>query len=127
MSIAVSWDNDEHTVVRYRFEKRWTWDEFSAAKNEAVSMIDTVTHKVGIIMDAPSDVELPASMLTNARNALGKKHPNTAVIVIVPTNAFMRLMLNTLVIVSGTAGNTIQVANNLDEARALVAKQLTNV
>ena len=127
MSIAVAWDNDEHTIVRYRFDQRWTWDEFTAAKKQAVSLIDTVSHKVGIIMDAPSDVELPASMLTNARNALGKKHRNTAVIVIVPTNAFMRLMLNTLVMVSGTAGSAIQVANNLDEARALVAKQLTNV
>jgi hypothetical protein len=126
-SIAITWDNDEHTIVRYCFDKRWTWNEFSNAKEQAVSLIASVPYKVGVIMDAPSDIELPPNMLTHSRNALGKKHPNTAVIVFVSTNPFMRLVVNTLSIISGASGSTIQIANNLDEAHSMIAAKLATV
>src|SRR5262245_59394756 len=116
MGIKIVWDNDEKTVVRYIFEKNWTWQEFFTAKAEAYALIDTVKHPVGIIMDAPPEVNLPPNTLTHSRNALRNKHPNTRVIAFVLTQAFVRSMINIFMRISPNSAD-LHIVATLDQAR----------
>jgi hypothetical protein len=124
MGIQIMWDDEAKRVIRYRFDERWSWEEFFAAKKEAYNQIATVPHKVGVIMDAPPNVIMPPNMLTHALSALRNKHPNTLILVFVLTRPFMRAMINTLVQVSRLAAASIELASTLDEARAIVGKRL---
>jgi len=92
MGIQVVWDDDAKRMIRYNFDERWSWDEFFAAREGAIRLIDTVSHKIGVIMDLPPNIEVPPNVLTNVRSALRTKHPNTVVIVFVITTPLLRTM-----------------------------------
>ncbi len=119
MGIQIVWDNDEKTILRYIFDTHWTWDDFYAAKAEAYSQIDTVPHKVGVIFDAPEKITLPANMITHNKSAVSKTHANTAIVVVVVTNLYLRTMLTMVMKLSKKAADTLRLVSSLDEARAL--------
>jgi hypothetical protein len=124
MGIRIVWDDEAKTIIRYIFDAVWTWDDFFNAKAEAYALIDTVQHKVGIIMDGPSDLRLPANMLTHSRSALRNKHPNTSVIAAVIHKPFLRIMFNTLINLTKGDDATIHLVSTVDEARQLIADRL---
>jgi len=123
MSVQVSWDDDTKRIMGYMLDNNWTWDEFFAAKKQANAMMDTVPHKLGVIVDATHSAIFPSDMLTNARNALRTKHPNVVIVVIVANKPFLNTMLTTLKAVTLFASR-LQLAHSLDEARALIQQRL---
>lgn len=127
MGVRVVWDDEAKTTIRYDFDASWTWDEFFKAKAEAYALIGTVQHKVGIIMDSPPDIALPPNVLTNSRSALKNKHPNTALIVVVIHNPFVRAMINVLITVARGSDATIHMVSEIGAARALIAERLRRV
>jgi len=128
MSIAVAWDNEDHTILRFVFDKHWTWADVANAKLESDAALNSVSHRsVAIIYDAPPNVSLPSDMLTNARRVLSSNHPKAHLLVFVLTNSVARLMINTLARISGSIGARIRVVDSLDEARELIAQHNANV
>jgi hypothetical protein len=124
MTVTAIWDNDEKTIVRYIFEAGWTWDEFFAAKKRAHDMMDTVTHKFGVILHMPAENVIHPDILANARNGLLSKHANTSLIVVVSTRPFIRTMIETLVALAPLANTGLETAATLDEARLMVNQRL---
>jgi hypothetical protein len=108
----------------YSFDEPWTWDELFAAKKQANEMMDSVTHKVGVIMDASRNTRLPAHLLTNVRNGLRAKHPNTLVIAVVITRPVVHTMINTLRGIARAGSVRLEPTATLEEARALVYARL---
>ena len=93
MNISVVWDNDEKTILRYIYGKNWNWADFHSAAKEAYEMLDTVEHKVNIIMDFLNAQLVPQGAITNVQRAFStKRHPN----------------INTTVIVGASANNFLQ-------------------
>src|SRR3990172_4939284 len=85
MTIEVNWDSEKHTIVRYVFQKGWSWDEVDPAFKAAAALMDTVDYKVDVIMDfSPSSLLVPKGAFTHAQRALSNpRHPNIATTVVV--------------------------------------------
>jgi hypothetical protein len=124
MAIKVVWDNPQHTIVRYIYDEKWTWDEFFQAREEAVALIDTVDYKVGVIMDAPPNVQLPPNILMHAKNVLQGRHENTVIVAFVATRPFLRAMFKALVQITRGRESTIVLCANVDEAREVIRDRL---
>ena len=124
MGIRIEWGNEDRTILYYRFDPRWTWDDFFTAKRDAYDRIEAAGHRVGVIMDSPPDVQLPPNLLTNMRSALHNKHENTEIVVVVIRQQFLRSMINVLLRISIVATRTMQMAANGDEALEIVARRL---
>lgn len=126
MSIEVTWDNPEHTIVRYVFSERWTWEEFFTTVNTARQLIDAApVETIGVIMDGKSRyMQFPPNMLTHFKTTLRNKHPKTRIVVIVFDNAFLRVMINTLIVLSGTGGKSLLMMDDLGKAREAVLEHL---
>lgn len=127
MAIGVIWDNDEQTIIQYSVEPDWTWDELFAAKEQANALMDTVSHKLGVILCMPSDGAIPLDVLANTRNGLRHKHPNTVVIVVVSDRPFVRTMIETIRTLPPLADHGLETASTLDEARAIVRERLNQI
>jgi hypothetical protein len=127
MGIQVVWDDEQHTVIRYIFDRTWTWEDFFAAKATAFALIEASQRKISVIMDAPGDSVLPRNMLSHFGSAMRKKHPNTAIVVVVIRTPFIRSMMNLLMHLSPTATNSIRLASTLEEARQLADQRLKQV
>jgi hypothetical protein len=124
MSIQVVWDDEQHTIIRYVFDRTWEWQDFFEAKAQAYGMIDAAQRKISVIMDAPRDTVMPKNMLTHFGSAIRKKHPNTAVVVVVIRTPFLRSMVNLLMRVSHTAKHSMCLVATLEEARNMARERL---
>ena len=49
MAISIEWGNDEHTIIYWVFNGKWTWEEFSDAQRDSNRLLATVAHTVHVI------------------------------------------------------------------------------
>ena len=49
MSVNVTWENNERTIIRLTVSGRWQWCELHAAKAQIEAMLDTVDYPVNIL------------------------------------------------------------------------------
>ncbi len=124
MPISVNWEDEAKTIICYHFQSKWTWDEFFAARDQALSMIDTVSHKVGVIMNTPPNIALPADVLTHSLASLRHTHPNTVMIVFIAGKPFLNMIVSMMIKVSHKTSDYMAMAKDMDEARALVTQRL---
>lgn len=127
MAIRVTWDDAEKTRMYYSFDRDWTWEEFFEAKAEAYQMIDNVPHGVGIIMDLPADMWIPAKLLVQGRKALSDRHTRTRMIVFVVNSYVLRTMLNAFMRFAAGITAHLYMASNADEAREIIMQRLTTI
>ena len=97
MSISVEWDNEQHTIVRWIFDRRWTWDEFSAAQKESNQLLEKVDHPVDVIGDLRNSSGLPANALTAYRGFVNTTVENLDLIVLVGAGRFVKAMVTVFV------------------------------
>ena len=127
MPVHVSWDNEDKTIIHYQFDQDWTWEEFFPAKARAQELIDTVPHKVGVILETHHNGAVRPNLLGNFRNGLRTKHPNTVIVVIVVTRPFIRTMIGTVLALSPLANVHIEMAYTLEEARPIILDYLRKI
>ncbi|MEO1289907.1 MAG: hypothetical protein AAFV93_19295 [Chloroflexota bacterium] len=51
MPINVTWDNDDHKIVRHVYPQQWDLNDFHRAIEDNASLIESVTHRVDVIAD----------------------------------------------------------------------------
>ncbi len=117
MAIAVQWDNLEHTVVRWDFDRDWTWEEFADSARVSSAMMASMDARIDVILNVTNCRPPQRSMTRYHRSAVGY----------VPAN------VGSLVLVQGTNEraaeivapffNPLVVVDSLDEARARLQAQ----
>ncbi len=72
MSINVTWDNAEHTVVRWEFDGVWEWEEFFDAFAQSKALVQSSSDRsVAVICDMRRSPRLPERFLTHYRAYTG--------------------------------------------------------
>jgi hypothetical protein len=123
VGLVVNWDNEEKTVIHQSDDGEWTWDEFHAAQRQINQMIDSVHHKVDVIIDTQSNRrgKLPPNASLHFRNAFRNRHPNTGLIVVVGMHPFVQIMVK--IVSAVTRSNAIAMVSTVEKARALAYKE----
>lgn len=128
MTVDVIWDNEERSILRYVFDKQWTWEDVATATLESHAALDAVPHRhVAIIFEAPPDVHVPPDTLVNARRTLKSSHPKAFPLVFVLVNPLARMIINTLAHISGSIGAQMRIVDSLAEARIVIAEHAAKV
>ena len=125
MSISVVWDNPEQTIIRYIYNGQWNLDNFYHALQESREMMDTVNHRVGLIIDVQNSKLVPNGVLSHGKNVSLRKHTNQGKSVIVGASGFVRTLFDVYkkVYRSSFDETAYAFATNLDDARALLLEQ----
>jgi hypothetical protein len=95
MSVAVVWDDDEKSIIRFIFEGSWTLDELYTAFDEQSQMLDSVDHKVDVIVDFRESNAVPEHLIGNFSRIFqssGSSHPNTGMTVLVGVGGFAQIL-----------------------------------
>lgn len=122
MSVMVTWDNNERTVIRYHFDGDWQWEEFKAAFRHAQEMLETVGHIVDVIADFQTSDCVPTETLARLAYVARNRPANLGNSVIVGTKVFAMTTLSVFSAFYGDAARIYQWAHSLDRARAPLAK-----
>ena len=124
MGIEVYWDDPAKTIIWGKFTGRWSWEEFNSAIENVADQMNTVDHRVDIIADMQEGGAVPiGSSITTARNAMRQYPDNWGIIVIVASNRFVQILINTFSSVTEFGDRTYAV-NDIESARKLIAEQI---
>lgn len=121
MQITVSWFDDQHTILLYTFDPRWTWEDFIETKSVADPMIDAAGRDIALIFDARRIRHLPLNSLTYAREMVETRHPQGRPVIIVGENLIVRTIYHLVERVAGQFMRDFSVVESLDEAVAVIA------
>ena len=125
MSISVVWDNPEQTIIRYIYNGQWNLDNFYHVLQESREMMDTVDHRVGLIIDVQNSKLVPNGVLSHGKNVSLRKHPNQGKSIIVGASGFVRTLFDVYKKVYRTSFDetAYAFATTLDDARGLLTQQ----
>jgi hypothetical protein len=123
-NISTEWDNDEKTVLRVTYHPGWSWDDVENNMVVEEEMLNSVDHRVDVITDYQGSQLPPGaiSRLPKIAQSPPYTHPNSGVIAMVGSPAFMKEVIGVYKHVYGQAAKLTMV-NDLDEARALIAQK----
>ena len=94
MSIQVSWDNSEHSIIRYDFPPRWTVDDFFAALHEDDVMLASVEHDVSLVFNLTESRTFPFIPISRFPELARMAAPNLGMIVVVGATSWISTLLD---------------------------------
>ena len=118
MSVNVTWENDERTIIRLAVWGRWQWCELHAAKVQIEAMLDTVDYPVNILACGELDNWLPLGFNENMLELTRHIHPNVHRVVIVYNNTLFEQLFNLFARLFGGFPYEFVFVKSLEEAQA---------
>jgi hypothetical protein len=122
MSVSVTWDNDQHTILRFQFGDYWEWDEFQAAIKESQGLLASVNHIVDVIADLQHSPFVPTETLARLAYVGSSSPINLGNIVLVGSNSFAKTTLAVFRTFYGTMAQAFEVAHSVERGRVLLSQ-----
>lgn len=124
MTITVSWDTDDHRIVRIVFQRGWTWQDLHAAVRQADTMIVSQPHTVHLLVDIHEAGGIPGDFIARAGElfAQGDARSNEGQKVVIGAGRLIRMAYKGFLSVYGSrlTGRPFIFADNLDAARQVL-------
>jgi hypothetical protein len=125
MQINVGWDNSDHRIVRIVFQRGWTWQDLRQAIHQADELINSEPHTVHLVIDIHDARGLPGDFITRAGElfAQGEARSNEGQKIVIGAGTLIRMAYKGFLKFYGNKleGRPFTFADNLDEARAMLA------
>lgn len=121
MAVEVSWDDDEHTILRVVLHD-WGWEDI--ANDEAIGarkkLFDAAPRPVTMIIllrDAPKNL---LGMLPHMSQSPGFSHPKVRQVIVVADSSIIKIAAEIFQRVYGKASQRLRVAGSLHEAYSII-------
>jgi hypothetical protein len=124
MTIHVTWDNTEQTIILYTVNGHWTWGELTEALAQGRALMDSVSHeRVDFIVDMTDGNTLPSITLYHFTRLSQAPHPKSGLMVMTGVAPVIRALLDLLGRYQGVGARAraIMTATTIEEARAVLA------
>lgn len=122
MGIRVCWEDEAHTIVRYDFEGKWTWEELYPVYNQAIAMETSVPYRVDVILDMRRSQGVPGNALSHLKNISDKQPANIGLSIFVTENKFMLALYNVGCKFYYKIPRYFQVVPSIEAAQEMIAK-----
>lgn len=95
MGVQVTWDDDANTILHYRLEGRWRWNELYAAVKEGHALNHDGSRDVFAIVDLEKSLGVPPSAIAQFGTLSTLTRPNTKIVVFVAGGGFVSALIKT--------------------------------
>jgi hypothetical protein len=120
VGIHVAWENAEHTIIRYEYDRDWTWDDFRAAAETGIALSKSVPHPVAHLANLQhTQLSAQSNGFVTVRNFLRRVKPDRGVVIIIH-NQLSAIMLNIFVRIYPEFTNHFYGVASLEEAHRLI-------
>jgi hypothetical protein len=126
MSITVTWDNDDKSIILMTFEQPWTLPELETSQTQLHSLMFSVAHPVDLMLDVSKTGVPPANAMGRFRALSKVRFPNQRLLILVGTNMFVRSMIDAIQRVSNAFAvrdGEMMFAATREEARRMLRGQ----
>ncbi len=125
MQINVGWDGTDHRIVRIVFQRGWTWQDLHQAVYQADALITSEPHTVHLVIDIHDAGGIPGDFISRAGElfAQGEARSNEGQKIVIGAGTLIKIAYKGFLKVYGRKleGRPFVFADNLDEARAMLA------
>jgi hypothetical protein len=122
VSIKVAWDNPDKTIIAFQVSGMYSWAEMHESMEEKFALLDTVDHKVCILMDMREAGPLPGPVLPNLKRMITMVHPNEGTNVIVGARGIMPILFDLIVKPYRSESAAYVFADTMEQAQCLLAQ-----
>ena len=91
MGIQLRWYDDAQSMIYWRFEDGWAVEDLQAALADNRQMLNTVQHRVDLIMDVSQGGLIPPDVIRFLRYHPIETHPLSHMKIVIGTNEYLRL------------------------------------
>jgi hypothetical protein len=123
MSITVDWDKQDRTIILMKYAGAWDWNAHYEAVRQAREIGDSIIpQRVDVIVNALESANPPiGSAMSNITATLRVNRPtNLGILVLVTHNPFVETLMRVAPKVYPRIGNSLVLADTVDEARAKI-------
>ncbi len=120
MPVQVSWYDDEHTILYYKFDKLWELEELFAAINTGREMVTAEPHIVDAIFDMIDSTTIPHRMLASLRSVEHLTPANLRYSVAVGMNPFLTGLAHMVAKAVPNLMKNFEATRTLDDALAFI-------
>ncbi len=86
--IDVRWNDDNHTIIVWEFDKGWTWDDLFVARRTFDELMNSVTHSVHVIFNMNRTMLPIGDALSNFKAVGGHVPKNAGLLIVVNATGF---------------------------------------
>lgn len=125
MKCHLSWGNDANTIILMELQSGWEWLDIYAATDEYLAMMNSVTHRVNLIIyTTEQPIRVPPNALANMRYLMAFTHPREDKTIVVGTVPVLRPVLEVIKHIFGLRRvvENFEFADTLEEAYARLQK-----
>ena len=121
MTIRVGWENETHKTILVTYERVWTWDDFTSAKVQIDSLLNSVDYPVNIISDSRESMGLPnGNALSVLARSFQSAPSNIGIVAVLGANPFFKSLLQILQTVSlNRAAKNIRFVKTEEDAHSI--------
>ena len=116
MPVEVTWDDDAHTRIYYRFSGKWTWDEAWQAMSKANRLSREEEHTVHALIDLTGSNWFPPGAITQFRASRKMRPPNRGYLIIISTSTLIRTIENIIRLIFPDVMSDYHTAQTYDDA-----------
>lgn len=122
MPISVSWGNAAKTYTVFRFEGKWTWDEYHQAIRDGVDLVKDCPYTVNILIDMTECHLFPQNLLSHFNQSMSEPPKPFDLAVIVTSSRFVELLAGMIARASNQRKTQFRVAKTLNQAHQIIAE-----
>ena len=122
MAILVAWENETRNTIRVTYERAWTWDDFTSAKVQIDTLLNSVDYPVNIISDSRESMGLPqGNALSVVARSFQSAPSNVGIVAVLGANPFFKSLLQILQTVSlNRAAKNIRFVKTEEDAHMVI-------
>ena len=123
MSVQVAWDDEAHTILHYKMDGRWRWNELYTAVKDGHALNSDTSRHIYAIVNLEASLGIPPSAMTQFGTLATLKRPNTRAVIFVAGGGFVSALIKTFNrIYHGSGVQSCWVAT-LPDAYALITRE----
>ncbi len=122
MPIQVTWGNTQKTYTVFKFEGRWTWDEYHAAVGEGFKLVKDIPYTVNILIDMAGCRLFPQNLLSHFGSSMSRPPKQFDLAVIVTSSKFIEVLATAIEGLYGRHKTRFRVAKTIDDAHKILAE-----
>ena len=121
MGILVRWEDESHKTIVVKYERVWIWEDFSTAKLQIDSLLNSVDYTVNIISDSRESNGIPrGNALAVLSRSFQSAPSNVGMVAVLGANPFFKALLQILQTVSlNRAAKNIRFVNTEEDAKTI--------
>lgn len=120
--ISVAWHNSEKNVLVMTMATPWSWEEYHQKTAEMYDLLDSVGHKVDVLLDFTESIHLPPNAFSHLCNLDRKTHSNRGAVILVGFSKYLQVIADVLVKLYPAAAKSARMVRTLDEAYRAAAE-----